>query len=264
MSNSDAPKNDTWSATQYVKFEKERNRPVKDLLVQLSTENVKSIMDIGCGPGNSTQLLQQHFPKAIIAGIDSSADMITAAKLRLPDVHFEIADISSWHTDTKYDLIFANAVLQWVPDHATVFPALLSQLNSGGTLAVQMPDNFEEPTHRLMREVAQHAPWKDKLERSARRIARENAIWYFEQLADKVAAIDIWRTTYYHVLSGGAGAIVEWVKGTGLRPFLDPLNDEEKTAFLEKYTAEIEKAYTVFPNGEVLLPFPRLFMVLKR
>ena len=264
MSNSDPNKSDTWSAAQYAKFEKERNRPVKDLLAQLSIENVKSAIDIGCGPGNSTQLLQQHFPNATIAGMDSSADMIAAAKLRLPEVKFEIANISTWHTDTKYDLIFANAALQWVPDHATVFPMLLNQLNDGGTLAVQMPDNFDEPAHRLMREVAANALWKDKLEQSATRMARENAGWYFEQLADKVTAIDIWRTTYYHVLSGGANAVVEWFKGTGLRPFLDPLNAAERTAFLEKYTAEIAKAYVIFPNGEVLLPFPRLFMVLKR
>ena len=263
MSNSDSLKNDTWSAAQYAKFEKERNRPIKDLLAQLNTESVKNVMDIGCGPGNSTQLLQEHFSKAAIAGMDSSADMIAAAKLRLPDAKFEIADISTWHTDTKYDLIFANAALQWVPDHARVFPMLLNQLNDGGTLAVQMPDNFEEPAHRLMREVAANGPWKDKLAQSATRIARENADWYFERLADKVTAIDIWRTTYYHVLSGGASAIVEWFKGTGLRPFLDPLNAEERSAFLEKYTAEIAKAYKIFANGTVLLPFPRLFIVLK-
>jgi len=264
MANSESESNDTWSAAQYTKFEKERNRPVMDLLAQIPSGSIRKAVDIGCGPGNSTELLKARFPEAIVSGIDSSPDMISAARKRMPDLSFEISDISTWEGDGPYDLIFANASLQWVPDHAAVLPALVKKLNKNGVLAIQMPDNFEEPAHRAMRSIAADGPWSEKLVQASKRIARENAAWYFKTLRDEVSTVDIWRTTYFHALAGGAEAIVEWFKGTGLRPFLDLLSQEEKTEFLEKYTEEIAKGYTLFPDGQVLLPFPRLFILATR
>lgn len=148
-----------------------------------------------------------------------------------------------------------------MPDHAVLFPALIEKLAKGGVLAVQMPDNLDEHTHRLMRLTAANGPWAEKLAIAAKRLPREGAEWYYQNLRSKVETLDIWRTTYYHPLSGGAAAIVEWLKGTGLRPFLDPLTADEKEAFLASYQTEISKVYPVFPDGSVLLPFPRLFMV---
>lgn len=258
---SDQNKADSWSAKQYSKFENERNRPIVDLLAHIPTTPVRTAVDIGCGPGNSTELLRAHFPAAVVSGMDSSADMITAARKRMPEVAFEIADISSWHGAGHYDVILANAALQWVPDHKTLFPSLINQLNPGGSLAVQMPDNFEEPAQKLMRSTAAEGPWASKLVDASKRVAREGAGWYYDNLRSQVSTLDIWRTIYYHPLAGGAEAIVEWFKGTGLRPFLDPLTDDEKAAFLAAYTAEIAKAYPVYDNGSVLLPFPRLFIV---
>ena len=255
---------DAWSATQYSKFEKERNRPITDLLAHIPTLNVRKAVDIGCGPGNSTELLQAAYSAANVSGMDSSADMIEAARKRMPGSEFEIADISNWQGSAPYDIILANASLQWVPDHQTLFTSLIAKLAEGGTLAVQMPDNFEEPAHRLMRETAANGMRAGKLADASKRIAREDAAWYFEKLRRKVGTLDIWRTTYFHQLSGGSEAIVEWFKGTGLRPYLDALNPDEKAAYLQQYTQAIAEAYPAAPDGTVLLPFPRLFIVATR
>lgn len=253
----------TWSATQYTKFEDERTRPVRDLIAGIPAAGVHTAVDIGCGPGNSTELLHARFPGASVIGLDNSTDMIAAARKRLPGLRFETQDISTWRDLGPFDVILANAVLQWVPDHATLFPALIAKLVPGGTLAVQIPDNGDEPAHRLMREVAAAGPWADKIG-TAIRFHRNGADWYFAQLRPKVARLDIWRTTYHHVLAGGASAVVEWFKGSGLRPYLDALNEGERAEFLARYQAAIAAAYPAFPDGAVLLPFPRLFIVATR
>lgn len=144
----------SWSFVQYSKFESERNRPARDLLARIPTATVHRAADIGCGPGNSTELLRDQYPDAIIMGMDSSPDMIAAARKRIPSIRFELDDIYTWREEGPFDLILAKAALQWVPDHDTLFPALIGKLAAGGSLAVQMPDNFDEPSHRLMRETA--------------------------------------------------------------------------------------------------------------
>jgi trans-aconitate 2-methyltransferase len=253
----------SWSAAQYVKFEEERTRPVRDLVQRIPNRGVERAADIGCGPGNSTEILRERYPDAGIVGIDSSPDMIDAALKRLPEVAFKVADIAGWD-ETGFDVILANAVIQWIPGHETLLPALIARLAPGGSLAVQTPDNLDEPSHRLMREVAAHGPWAGKLAGAATaRAERESAGWYFRLLRAHAPRVDIWRTTYFHPLAG-ARAIVEWVKGTSLRPFLDPLDASEREAYLERYEAAIAEAYPVEADGTVLLPFPRLFFVATR
>ncbi len=254
----------SWSAKQYSKFETERNRPVLDLLSHIPTLTVKTAVDIGCGPGNSTEFLRAKYPAAHITAMDNSADMIEAARKRMPDISFEIADISTWEEKGPFDIIFANATLQWVPDHASLFPALIRRLSIGGSLAVQMPDNFEEPSHRLMREIATSGPWKDKLAASSKQVDRQTVDWYYQKLRGIVSKLDMWRTTYYHTLAGGPDAIVEWFKGTGLQPFLNPLEVNERSEFINKYKDAVSKAYPVYRDGTVLLPFPRLFIIAMR
>jgi trans-aconitate 2-methyltransferase len=254
----------TWSAAQYVKFEQERTRPVHDLVARIPNAEVLSAADIGCGPGNSTAVLSERFPQARIVGLDSSPDMIEAARNRLPDLAFEVADIREWRPMASYDIILANAVLQWLPDHETLFPALIANLNAGGALATQVPDNLDEPSHLLMGEVASNGPWAAKLKDAAgARMERHPADWYFRLLRAHAPHVDVWRTTYFHPLAG-ARAIVEWLKGTGLRPFLGPLNEPEREAFLARYEAAIAQAYPAEADGTVLLPFPRLFVVATR
>jgi len=255
----------TWSATQYTKFEAERNRPIMDLLAQLAPLESGLAADLGCGPGNSTELLKRHSPEAEVIGMDSSPEMIEAAKKRMPGTHFELGDIAGWSNPGPFDIILANASLQWVPDHQALMPALIGKLKTGGRLAVQMPDNLEEPAHILMRETAASGPWAGKLADSANaRTARQEPDWYYRLLRGAAGEVDIWRTTYHHVLAGGASGIVEWFKGTGLRPFLNPLDETERAGYLERYTAAVAKAYPALPDGSVLLPFPRLFFVAKR
>jgi trans-aconitate 2-methyltransferase len=254
----------TWSAAQYLKFEHERTRPVRDLVAQIPNAEVLSAADIGCGPGNSTEVLRERYPHARIIGLDSSTDMIEAARKRLPDIAFDVADIRNWVAKALPDVILANAVLQWIPDHETLLPALIAKLNPGGALAVQMPDNLDEPSHRLMREVASDRLWATKLKDAAKaRTERQGAETYFRLLRPHTTNVDVWRTTYFHSLAG-AHAVVEWVKGTGLRPFLDPLETSEREAFLARYEEAIAKAYPAEADGTVLLPFPRLFLVAAR
>jgi trans-aconitate 2-methyltransferase len=255
----------SWSARQYVAFEDERTRPARDLLAAIPAAEARSVVDIGCGPGNSTELLVQRFPGAKISGLDSSPDMIEAARKRLPQLQFEVAQIDRWADEGPFDVIFANAVLQWLPDHATLLPALASKLASGGSLAIQMPDNLNEPSHRLMREVAASGPWASKLADAAgQRTEMATASDYFSMLRPHCARVDVWRTTYHHQLAGGASGVVEWFKGSGLIPFLNPLTETERAQYLEQYLAAVKKAYPTLEDGSVLLPFPRLFIVATR
>lgn len=255
----------SWSATQYVRFEAERNRPASDLLAHIPLETVATAIDLGCGPGNSTELLRAKYPKATVSGIDSSPEMIAAARKRLPDIHFDVADISAWNAAQPFDVILANAALHWIPDHQHLFPTLIDKLAPGGCFAAQLPDNLDEPAHRLMREIAADGPWAKKLaDATDKRAPRRDAHWYYGVLQGRVATMDIWRTTYHHQLAGGTADIVEWFKGSGLRPFLDPLDAQERVEFLARYQAAIDRVYPSFADGSVLLPFPRLFIVACR
>ncbi|QAX83845.1 trans-aconitate 2-methyltransferase [Pseudomonas sp. DTU12.3] len=255
----------SWSAKQYVAFEDERTRPARDLLAAIPTADARSVVDIGCGPGNSTELLVQRFLEATVSGLDSSPDMITAARKRLPQLQFDVAEIDMWADAGPFDVIFANAVLQWVPDHAALLPTLASKLSAGGSLAIQMPDNLNESSHRLMREVAANGLWASKLAGAAgQRTDMASASDYFSMLRPHCSRVDVWRTTYYHPLAGGAAGVVEWFKGSGLIPFLSPLDETEKAQYLAQYQAEVAKAYPALTDGSVLLPFPRLFIVATR
>jgi trans-aconitate 2-methyltransferase len=273
-----------WQAKQYVLFENERTRPVRDLLAAVpagdtsgpsdtkgtsdtsdtkGTNGARVAVDIGCGPGNSTEVLAARFPDAAISGLDSSADMIAAARQRLPQCRFELGDVSAWDAPGPYDVILANAVFQWVPDHERLFPALVNKLAVGGSLAVQMPDNLDEPAHQLLREVAAQGPWSDQL-KGVERTMRHNPTWYYALLKPLCERVDVWRTVYHHPLAGGADAVVEWFKGSSLRPFLAKLDGATQQTFLQRYRDEIARAYPALADGTVLLPFPRLFIVATR
>ncbi|AJC23549.2 trans-aconitate 2-methyltransferase [Pandoraea pulmonicola] len=266
-----APVNPAWQAAQYVKFEDERTRPVRDLVAaipDLPGRAAARVADIGCGPGNSTEVLAERYAQAEVLGLDSSQDMIDAARARLPRFRFEVADIASWQDGPEgrngpFDVILANAVMQWLPDHETLYPRLVERLAPGGSLAVQTPDNLDEPAHRLMREVAADPRWAATL-KGVERTARHGAAFYYPLLRATCSRVDIWRTTYYHPLAGGAAAVVEWFKGSALRPFLAKLDDASREAFLSRYTDEIARAYPALDDGTVLLPFPRLFVVATR
>ena len=252
-----------WSAQQYVKFEDERTRPVRDLLAQVPLEHVSRGIDLGCGPGNSTEVLVERFGPSGISGLDSDDDMLAAAKKRLPYTTFRKADLATWAPETPQDLLFANAVFQWLPDHLDIFERLIDGLTKGGVLAVQMPDNLDEPSHRLMEETAHDGPWAQHFGTSIRRAPLPAPSVYYGRLAARASRVDIWHTIYYHPLAD-ASAIVEWLKGSGLRTYLDRAGPDHRDAFLAAYLARIEKAYPRTSDGKVLLRFPRLFIVAVR
>jgi trans-aconitate 2-methyltransferase len=252
-----------WSARQYSAFERERTRPVRDLVAALPHSEIAVGVDLGCGPGNSTEVLAARYPTARISGLDNSEDMLQAARQRLPAIDFALADIARWVPERPCDVILANASLQWLPDHDRLYPHLVEQLLPGGCLAVQTPDNLEEPAHRMAREIAAHGPWAAKI-RDLRHPPRHSAEHYYAILSGHCREVDVWRTTYFHPLDGGAQAVVEWFKGSALRPYLARLDEAERAGFLEAYRVAMEQAYPPAPDGKVLLPFPRLFLVATR
>jgi trans-aconitate 2-methyltransferase len=253
-----------WNPALYERFEDERTRPARDLLANVPLAEATHVVDLGCGPGNSTALLVERFPEARVVGTDSSEAMLASARARLPGCSFEHGDVSTWQATVAPDLIFANALFQWLPKHEVLLPRLLSALAPGGVLALQMPDNLEEPSHRLMREVAADAPWASAIGDASRlRSAVLSISAYYDLLAQGGTKVEIWRTVYQHPLSSPA-AIVEWLKATGLRPFLDPLTHELQSSFLTEYEARIARAYPAQVDGRSLLAFPRLFVVARR
>ena len=250
-----------WDPALYRRFEGERTRPAFDVLQRITLARPDRIVDLGCGPGNSTELIAARYPDAAVTGIDTSAAMIETARGRLPGCRFAQADIASWAPDAAPDIIFAHAVLQWVPDHAALLPRLMEHLAPGGMLAVQMPDNLDEPSHRAMREVAAEGPWSAALtDAVAARTSLPALDWYYDLLAADRASVDVWRTRYHHPMTSPR-AIVDWLRATGLRPFLDPLSIADQGEFLRRYEGRIDSEYPARADGLRLLGFPRVFIV---
>lgn len=256
-----------WNPALYRRYEDERTRPAQELLARVPLTAPTRVVDLGCGPGNSTELLVQRFPGADVLGTDNSEAMLVSARERLPAARFAWGDIATWapaSIDVAPDLIYANAALQWVPDHATLIPRLFAALAPGGVLAIQMPDNRQEPTHRLMREVAAEAPWAEPIGDADRLRTELLGIGgYYDLLAPMAAKVDVWHTVYQHPMASAA-AIVEWVRGTGLKPFVDRLSSALQASYLAEYEARVAKAYPARADGKLLLEFPRMFIVAQK
>jgi trans-aconitate 2-methyltransferase len=253
-----------WSASQYLQFEDERTRPARNLLAAVPNTSPRDVIDLGCGPGNSTQLLADCYPDANVTGMDSSPNMIAQARQAMPEARFELGNIDDWHPEHGYDVIFSNAVMQWLHNHETLFPRLVEHLNPGGTLAIQMPDNLAEPSHIAIREVARSGAWSDRMKAADDSHTDVlSTIEYYGALSGICSRVDIWRTVYNHPMQG-ADAIVDWFVGSRLRPYLAQLDADEKTEFLAQYRRLIEKSYPSQPDGRTLLAFPRLFIVATR
>jgi trans-aconitate 2-methyltransferase len=253
-----------WQPSQYLQFADERTRPARDLLSTVRLANPRIIYDLGSGPGNSTAVLAGRYPEAEIIGIDNSEAMLAEARKAHPALRFEHGDLASWQPQGEPDLLFSNATFQWLPDQMEILARLLKGLKPAATLAVQMPDNLNEPSHRLMQNVAEQGSWRAKLAKAlSARAVLPTPQAYYELLKPYASRLDIWHTIYNHPLDGAEG-IIQWVKGTGLRPYLDPLDDDERQHFLAEYTTRIAKAYPTASDGKSLLRFPRLFIVAER
>jgi trans-aconitate 2-methyltransferase len=257
------PLADSWDAELFLRFEAERAWPARDLVAKVGSAPRRAY-DLGCGPGSSMRLLAERFPNAHITGVDSSARMLAEARRRLPGFSFEEVDIAGWRPAHPPDLIFADSALQWVADHEALFPRLMAELAEGGTLAVQMPDNRQEPSHALMRLIAADGPWSDRLVPIAKtRAVIATHTDYYNWLRPHAASLDIWQTTYVHPLEN-VEAVVDWFRGSALQPFLAPLNLEERAEFLARYRRELAESYGVETDGRVLFLYPRLFILARK
>jgi trans-aconitate 2-methyltransferase len=253
----------TWDPKTYLAFGDQRTRPAAELVARVPISNPKRIADLGCGPGNSTALVAARWPDAMLEGIDNSPSMLTTARESGISARWVEADVARWAPDHPCDLIFSNATFQWVSDHETLLPQLVSYLTPGGVLAFQVPRNFSLPSHTIAQELARDVRW-------AKKLAGVRDWWtvrepenYFDILEPLTHPIDIWETCYLQTLDG-ADAVYRWVLGTGLRPFIDALEGEERDAFLTEYRSRVARAYPQRASGTTLFPFQRLFCVAIR
>jgi trans-aconitate 2-methyltransferase len=252
-----------WDPQQYLKFSGHRLRPAVDLLMRVPDFAVRSVADLGAGAGNVSKLLKERWPDAVVTGVEGSAEMVAAGRKAAPEIEWRHEDLGSWRPSQRYDLIYSNAALHWLPDHSRLFPALMQKVASGGILAVQMPRNFLAPSHVLIGETALDGPWRSKVEHLVTPPPVGEPGFYHGLLAPLSEHIDIWETEYLQVLEGD-NPVKEWTKGTWLTRYLDILQGSEKAAFEAAYGERVAKAYPKNAAGQTLFPFRRLFMVAQR
>lgn len=252
-----------WDPQQYLKFSGHRLRPAVDLLMRIPDSSVQRVADLGAGAGNVTKLLRERWPGTTITAVEGSVEMVAAGKKTAPDVDWLHQDLASWDPPPRYDLIYSNAALHWLPDHARLFPSLMNKLKPGGMLAVQMPRNFTAPSHLLIAETALNGPWRSRVEHLVTAPPVEAPPFYHAVLAPLSDNIDIWETEYLQVLEG-ENPVKEWTKGTWLTRYLDVLEGEQKAAFEAAYGERVAQAYPKNDAGQTLFSFRRLFLVAQR
>ena len=250
----------TWNPDAYLRFGDERTRPSLDLASRIDVEPA-TVIDLGCGPGNSTQVLAARWPAARVVGLDNSAEMIASARDAYPDREWELGSIGEWSAEEPFDVVFSNAALQWVPDHAELVPRLFEQVAPGGALAFQIPSRTYARVGTLIHEIARDGAWAPRMEAALRQLTMESPETYYDLLAPKARAMDVWETEYLHVLDSPP-AIVAWISSTGLRPFLGALgSDADREAFVAELTRRVEDAYPRRADGRVLFGFRRTFVI---
>lgn len=253
-----------WDSKQYLKFEQERTQPAVDLAKRIRLSHPAKIIDIGCGPGNSTHVLKNYFPESDILGIDNSNNMIKAASEQYKDLRFMQcnAEKELGTFKSEFDIVFSNACIQWIPDHQNLLGNMFALLKFHGIMAIQTPMNYEEPIHKIITEVTTGNEWRDKF--PAQRIFYNLTPGeYFDLFSEFPCTFTLWQTTYYHVLPSHE-AIMEWYKGTGLRPYLSVLSEEDKKNFMQCIFNRIVQAYPKQKNGMVIFKFPRFFMLVEK
>lgn len=246
-----------WNSDLYLKFKQQRTQPALDLAKRIEKYNPLSVADLGCGPGNSTSVLRSVFPNARLIGIDNSANMIEKARNTYPDIEFRLRDIQN--LNEKYDLIFSNACLQWISDHNTLLPYLIEQLNDNGVLAVQIPINRNEPLFKIIKNTAEQSDF----DFSQAYFENNDALSpneYYEILSKCASGFDIWETVYYHEMPSHE-ALIDWVRSTRLRPYLNCLSESDKKMFEMDLLKKVKEQYPIMKNGNVILKFRRLFFV---
>ena len=252
-----------WDPAQYARFGDHRLRPALELLARVDLTSPRLVYDLGCGAGEIARLMTERWPEATVVGSDSSAEMLEKAGVTPSRVRWEQADVRTWRPPEAPDLLYSNAMLQWVDGHDEILPRLAGFLKPGGVLAIQMPLSWDEPSHQLMRRtLAEVAPQAETLRAMLDRRWVSDPERYYDLLRPMVQVLDVWVTRYIQVLEG-EDPILEWVKGTGLRPVLSGLQGAERDRFVEEYRRKLADAYPKRARGETLFPFPRLFIIAR-
>jgi trans-aconitate 2-methyltransferase len=250
-----------WNAAHYLKYADERTRPAADLAARIQLKAPGTIVDLGCGPGNSTQVLRRRWPSAKSLGVDNSPEMIQCAKASYPDQDWLLADATTWSPNNPIDLIYSNAALQWLPDHHSLVRRLFSMVASEGALAFQIPSGTYALVRTLIHDISREPRWSERMSAPRRELTMESPEFYYDALIGHASNLDIWETEYYHVLASKP-AIVEWIASTGLRPFLAALEtDTDRSAFVAELHRRVEDAYKSRVDGKVLFPFRRTFVI---
>lgn len=248
-----------WDPATYLQFSEERSRPFFELTSRIGATNPSYVVDIGCGPGTLTATLANRWPAAVIDGVDSSPEMVESAQpLSGERLRFHLADVNTWEPAEPPDLVVSNATLQWVPGHRDLLPRLVDMLRPDGWLALQVPGNFTEPSHQLLADLAAEPRYADAT-RDVDHPTAFDAKTYLADLASLGCRVDAWETTYLHVLTG-PDPVFRWISGTGARPVLQALAEEQREQFVAEYKAALEQAYPAQGFGTVL-PFRRVFVV---
>ncbi len=254
----------SWDPGIYLKFGGERTRAAADLVARIPLEAPKGIADIGCGPGNSTALLATRYPDADILGLDSSTDMLEQARATKLKARWQEADFDEWTPDAAYDLLYANAAFHWSRDPVALTVRLYRTLTPGGAIALQVPQNFDQPSHIEINAAADAGPWRAKL-KAVRQYnpAFDRAADYARALAPLGPKLDVWSTEYLHILEG-EDPVFRWISGTALRPFTELLAGAERNAFEADVRARLLRAYPPEADGRTLFPFRRLFVIAQK
>ena len=248
-----------WDPSQYSRFARERLQPGIDLVSHLPEVPARRVVDLGCGTGELTELLASRFPNAVeVTGIDNSEAMLAKARSRLGRARYEWGDIATWRPREKVDVLFSNAVYQWLPDHHALFRRLIDFIAVGGVFAAQMPRNFAAPSHSMMRELAESPPYAGRVDLLSEPVLSPEL--YYNILSPLSADVQIWETEYLHVLEGD-DPVFEWTRGTALLPVYAGLQGQELDAFLAEYKARLRSAYPRRSDGKTLFPFRRIFLV---
>jgi trans-aconitate 2-methyltransferase len=253
-------KND-WNPELYLKFGRERIQPSIDLVNRIHFTNPQKIIDVGCGPGNSTQILVQKWPDAEITGVDNSSAMIERAKKDYPGQNWRLLDAGNDEIEGNYDIVFSNATIQWIPDHSGLIRKFYNLLTDKGVIAIQIPQFWDMPVGKAIRKTEADSRWKSATRGVSDLFTIHDCSFYYDSLSDLSPSTEIWETDYFHILDSQL-SILEMIRSTGLRPYLDRLEtDADKQCFEEMVLKEIVKDYPLQKDGKVLFPFKRLFFI---
>jgi trans-aconitate 2-methyltransferase len=253
-----------WNPDLYLKYEDERTQPSYDLASRINVANPANIIDMGCGPGNSTRVLREQWPHAQIIGLDSSPEMIEKARSAYPQGRWILADAAKWKAEIQYGIIFSNAMLHWLPNQEGVIKTLFDGVQNQGALAVQVPANNDSPLHKALLSMSKREAWKNVMRGCDELITYHDANFYYDLLSALTSRFFIWYTTYYHVMGSHQG-LIDWYASTGMKPYLERLaTDEIRHLFQSQVLDECRSAYPEQQDHRILFPFRRLFFVAYR